>query len=85
MTYFKLKGKFVIISRSLGVMRDGCYAKGFQFDSHLADFRCFSLFSSRLGVTFSVGVRATVKITVRFRVYLLRLVRFTITSQMAYD
>jgi len=31
-------------------MRDGCYANGFPFDSHLADFRFFSLFFSGLHV-----------------------------------
>jgi len=33
----------------LGVMRYGCYANGFPFDSHLANFPFFS----GLGVTFT--------------------------------
>jgi len=42
-------------SRSLRVMRYGCYANDFQFNSYLnlADFRIFSLFFSGLRVTFT--------------------------------
>jgi len=35
-------------SHSVAVMRYGCYAKGFQFDSHLVDFIFFFFFSGLL-------------------------------------
>jgi len=38
-------------------MRYGCYANGFRFDSHLADFRFFSLLFSSLRVNLQVSVR----------------------------
>jgi len=38
-------------------MRYGYYANGFRFDSHLANFRFFSLLFLGLGVTFSFRVR----------------------------
>jgi len=50
----------------------GCYANGFRFDSHLADFLFFLYFFSGLRVTFM----GCCWVKVRFRVYLLRLVRF---------
>ena len=41
-------------ARSVTVMRYDCYANGFRFDSHLADFRFvfFLYFFSGLGVMF---------------------------------
>ena len=41
-------------ARSVTVMRYGCYANGFPFDSHLSNFCFFSLlfFRRTLGVTF---------------------------------
>jgi len=42
-------------ARGVTVMRYGCYANGFRYDSHLVDFHFFSLlfFRLRLGVTFT--------------------------------
>jgi len=46
-------------SYSLGVMRYGCYANGFRFNSHLADF-CFFFFT--FFQTYVLPLRASVRI-----------------------
>jgi len=60
MTQFQEKGHFVRRMASCSWCNGyGCYANGFQFDSHLADFRFIFLcifYRLRLGVTFGVSV-----------------------------